>query len=77
MPKAWDSSFSLFKRFSELYTKVNSSKSHLVMSGKQSVIDKNDNIGLGSENLEELLGIHLDSTFTFENHKICQKASQN
>ena len=47
------------------------------MSGKQSVIDKNDNIGLGSENVEELLGIHLDSTFTFENHKICQKASQN
>ena len=47
------------------------------MSGKQSVIDKNDNIGLGSENLEELLGIHLDCAFTFENHKICQKASQN
>lgn len=48
------------------------------MSGKQRVIAKIGNDKLESQNVEELLGINIDSTLNLENYisKICEKASQ-
>lgn len=45
---------------------------------KQRLIVKIDNHELDCQNLEELLGIHMDPTLTVENYinKICNKANQ-
>ena len=48
--------------------KVNSGKSHLLISGKQRMITWFDNHELESQNVEELLRIDIDSTLTVENH---------
>ena len=55
--------------------KVNGGKSHIVMSGKQMMIANIFNNELASQNVEELLGIDIDSALTFESHinKICKK----
>ena len=73
-------SLSRFKWFSNNYMKVNSGKSHLLISGKQRMITWFDNHELESQNVEELLRIDIDSTLTVENHtkkkKKCKKPSQ-
>ena len=46
--------------------------------GKQKVVAKINYNEIKSQNLEELLGTHIDFTLTLENYidKICKKASQ-
>ena len=58
--------------------KVNTAKSHLLVSGNMRATSKNDNNSIESEKEQMLLGITIDSNLTFENHinKICKKASQ-
>ena len=58
--------------------KVNSCKSHLLVSGNIRSKAKIDNNYIESEKERVLLGITIDSNLTFENHinNICKKASQ-
>ena len=58
--------------------KVNSDKSHLLISGNKETIANIVNNYIESENLHELLGIIIDSKVTFENHtnKVWKKAIQ-
>ena len=60
------------------FVKVHSSSSHLMILGKQKVVAKINYNEIKSQNLEELLGTHIDFTLTLENYidKICKKASQ-
>ena len=50
----------LFKWFNKNYMKVNSDKSHLLMSGNKTVANI-DNNRIESEDIHELLGITIDS----------------
>ena len=63
----------LFKWLNGNYMKVNTGRSHLLVSSA-----KIDNDYIGSEKEQVLLGITIDSNLTFENHinNICKKASQ-
>ena len=72
------SSSFLFKRLSDNYMKVNTGKSHLLVSGNVRATAKIDNNDTGSEKEQVLLGITIDSNLTFENHinNICKRASQ-
>ena len=58
--------------------KVNTGKSHLLLSGNSRATTTIDNIYIESEDEQVLLGITIDSNLTFENHinSICKKASQ-
>ena len=58
--------------------KVNTGKSHLLVSGNVRPKAKIDNNYIESEKEQVLLGITIDSNLTFENHinNICKKASQ-
>ena len=58
--------------------KVNTDKSHLLLSGNSRGTATIDNSYIESENEKVLLGITIDSNLTFENHinSICKKASQ-
>ena len=55
-----ETSFILFKWFNKNYMKVNSDKSHLLMSGNKTVANI-DNNRIESEDIHELLGITIDS----------------
>ena len=71
------SSSILFKWFNNNYMKVNTGKSHLLVSGNVRAKAKIDNNYIGSEKEQVLLGITIDSNLTFENHiNICKKAGQ-
>ena len=50
----------LFKWFNKNHMKVNSDKSHLLMSGNKTVANI-DNNRIESEDIHELLGITIDS----------------
>ena len=58
--------------------KVNTGKSHLLLSGNSRATATIDNSYTESEDEQVLLGITIDSNFTFENHinDICKKARQ-
>ena len=66
------SSSILFKWLNSNYMKVNTGKSHLLVSGNVRATAKIDS------NSQVLLGITIDSNLTFENHinNICKRASQ-
>ena len=58
--------------------KINSGKSHILLSGNDNVSANIDNHTIIFENQNELLGIILDSKLSFKDHKknLCKKASQ-
>ena len=58
--------------------KVNTYKSHLLLSGNSRAAAAIDNSCIESEDEQVLLGITIDSNLTFENYiiSICKKASQ-
>ena len=68
----------IFKWFNDNYMKVNTSISHLLVSGNVRYKAKIDNNYIGREKEQVLLDIMIDSNLTFENHinDICKKASQ-
>ena len=72
------SSSILFKWLNYNYVKVNSDKSHLLVSGNVRATAKIDNNYIESEQEQMLLGIMIDSKLTFENHvnNIYKRASQ-
>ena len=72
------SSTVLFKWLNNNYMKVNTGKSHLLLSGNSRATATIDNSYIESEDEQVLLGITTDSNFTFENHinSIYKKASQ-
>ena len=72
------SSTILFDWLNNNYTKVNTGKNHLLLSGNSRTTTTIDNSYVESEDEQVLLGITTDSNLTFENHinSICKKASQ-
>ena len=58
--------------------KVNTGKSHLLLSGNSRATTTIDNSYIESEDEQVLLGVTIDSNLTFENHinSICKKANQ-
>ena len=72
------SSSILFKWLNDNYVKLNTGKSHLVVSGNVRATAKIDNNYIESEKEQVLLGITIDSNLTFENHinNTCKTASQ-
>ena len=73
-----ESSTILFKWLNNNYMKVNTSKSHLLLSGNSRATATIDNSYNESKDEKVLLGITIDSNLTFENHiiNICKKANQ-
>ena len=72
------SSSILFKWLQTNYMKVNTDKSHLLLSGNASLTSNIDNNLIESENDQVLLGVTIDSNLSFEKHinNLCKKASQ-
>ena len=72
------SSAILFKWLGNNFMKVNTDKSHLLLSGNTKLASNIDNNTIESEMKQELLGITIDSNLSFEEHasNICKKASQ-
>ena len=72
------SSAILFEWLNNNYMKVNTGKSHLLLSGNSRATATIDNSYIESEDEQVLLGITIDSNLTFENYinSICKKASQ-
>ena len=72
------SSSILFKWLQTNYMKVNTDKSHLLLSGNASLTSNIDNKLIESENEQVLLGVTIDSNLSFEKHinNLCKKASQ-
>ena len=72
------SSSILFKWLNDNYMKVNTGKSHLLVSGKVRATAKIDSNYIESEKEQVLLGVTIDSNLTFENHinNICKRASE-
>ena len=72
------SSTILFKWLNNKHMKVNTGKSHLLLSGNSRATATIDNSYIESEDEQVLLGITIDSNLTFENHirNICMKANQ-
>ena len=62
------SSTVLFKWLNNNYMKVNTGKSHLLLSGNSRAAATIDNSYIESEGKQVLLGITIDSNLTFENH---------
>ena len=58
--------------------KVNTGKSHLLLSGNSTATATIDNSYIESEDEQELLGITIDPNLTLENNinSICKKVSQ-
>ena len=58
--------------------KVNTDKSHLLLSGNASLTSNIDNNLTESENEQVLLGVTIGSNLSFEKHinNLCKKASQ-
>ena len=73
-----ESSSILFKWLHYNYMKVNTNKSHLLVSGNLKTTAAIDNNNIESEYEQVLLGITIDSNLTFESHilNICHKTSQ-
>ena len=71
------SSSILFKWLQTNYMKVNTDKSHLLLSGNTKLISNIDNNLIESEKEQVLLGITIDSNLSFEEHinNLCKKAS--
>ena len=65
----------LFEWLKNNYMKVNTGKSHLLLSDNSRATSTIENSYIESEDEQELLGITIDSNFTFENHinSICKK----
>ena len=59
--------------------KINSGKSHILLSGNDNVSANFDNNTIISENENELLDIILDSKLSFEDHinNLCKKQVKN
>ena len=72
------SSSILFKWLKENYMKINTEKSHLLMSGNLKISSNIDGNLIESDHEQELLGITIDSKLTFKSHvnNVCKKASQ-
>ena len=72
------SSAILFKWLGNNFMKVNTDKSHLLLSGNTKLASNIDNNTIESEMKQELLGITIDSNPSFEEHvnNICKQASQ-
>ena len=72
------SSSILFKWLQTNYMKVNTDKSHLLLSGNVSLTSNIDNKLIKSENEQVPLGVTIDSNLSFEKHinNLCKKASQ-
>ena len=72
------SSSILFKWLQTNYMKVNTDKSHLLLSGNVSLTSNIDNKLIESENEQVLLGVTIDPNLSFEKHinNLCKKASQ-
>ena len=72
------SSSILFKWLQTSYMKVNTDKSHLLLSGNVSLTSNIDNKLIESENEQVLLGVTIDSNLSFEKHinNLCKRASQ-
>ena len=72
------SSTILFEWLNNNCMKVNTGKSHLLLSGNSRATATIDDSYIESEYEQVLLGITIDSNLTFENHisSICKKASQ-
>ena len=72
------SSSILFKWLHDNYMKVNTDKSHLLISGNLKVTAVIDNNHIASEDEQVLLGVTIDSNLSFESHinNICLKVSQ-
>ena len=68
----------MFEWFSFNNLKANASKCHLFLSPYQPVSVNIKGSIIESSNCEKLLGIYIDSNFSFEYHinRICRKASQ-
>ena len=68
----------LFEWLNNNYKKLNTGKSHLLLSSSSRANTTIDNSYIESEDEQVLLGITIDSNLTFENHinSICKKASQ-
>ena len=71
----------LFKWLQTIYMKVNTDKSHMLLSGNTKLISSIDNNLTESEKVllgKVLLGITIDSNLSFEEHinNLCKKASQ-
>ena len=66
-----------FEWLNNNYKKVNTGKSHLLLSGNSRAMTTIDNSYIESEDEKVLLGITTDSNLTFENHinSIFKKAS--
>ena len=72
------SSTILFEWLNNNYIKLNTGKSHLLLSGNFRATATLDNSYIESEDEQVLLGIAIDSNLTLENHinSICKNASQ-
>ena len=72
------SSAILFNWSKSNYMKVNTDKSHLLLSGNIKLTSNIDNNITESEEKQELLGVIIDSRLTFEEHvnNLSKKASQ-
>ena len=72
------SSSILFKLLNDNYIKVNTDKSHFLVSRNIRTTSKIDNNYIESEKEQVLLSITIDSNFTFEHHinNFCKKESQ-
>ena len=72
------SSTLLFEWLNNNYMKINTGKSHLLLSGNSRATATIDNSYIESEDKQVLLGITIDSNLTAESHinSICKKASQ-
>ena len=68
----------LFEWLNNNYMKVNTGKTHLLLSGNSRARTTIDNNYTESEDEKVLLGITIDANLTFENHinSVCKKASQ-
>ena len=67
----------LFTRFDNILTKIDADKCHLLVSSNEKVAIKRDSHQITNNKREKLLGVHLDSGFSFDYHisEICKKAS--
>ena len=72
------SSSILFKWLKDNQMKINTDKSHLLLSGNETMISNIDGHEIESEKQQELLGVVIDSRLTFETHinNVCKKVSQ-
>ena len=68
----------LFKWFHENHMKAYADKCHLLVTTNSAVFVNMEDFVISNSNEEKLLGIKIDTKFSFENHvsSLCKKASQ-